>query len=157
MRKGASISDCGNYRYALWRIWNEGIDAAPLLVFIGLNPSTANAELDDPAIRRCIGFAKSWGYSGIIMLNLFSYRATDPKQLAKVDKKVGPDGDYWLQRFANTDHDVIYCWGNFPKYQWRINQVKNMLPKGKPIALTKGGFPRHPLYLRGELQNPHKN
>jgi hypothetical protein len=75
---GAEFSDCGTYRYALWRTWNA---LQPGVLFVGLNPSTADATTDDPTIRRCIGFAKRWGYGGITMANVFAYRATDPREM----------------------------------------------------------------------------
>lgn len=156
MRKDAKISLCGKYRYTLSRIWDEPSNAYPILVFIGLNPSIADADINDPTIRRCIGFAKNWGYSGMIMLNLFAYRATDPKDMDKAKDKIGENNDKILTDIAlDSNYDVIFCWGQFPQYQWRINQVKKIFPNGKPIALSKKGFPRHPLYLKGALPNPH--
>lgn len=92
MKKGAIISDCQQYRYALWRIWDE---TKPFVMFIMLNPSKADAETDDNTVRRCIGFAKSWGYGGIYICNLFAYRSTDPKVLLKVDN---PFGDQNIQQ-----------------------------------------------------------
>ncbi|HDR1569813.1 TPA: DUF1643 domain-containing protein, partial [Pasteurella multocida] len=74
MNNNAIFSDCGTYRYVLWRIWDTLL---PRITFIGLNPSTADESNDDPTIRRCINFAKKWGYGGIYMVNLFAYRSTD--------------------------------------------------------------------------------
>jgi len=91
---GAVFSPCDRYRYVLWRTWKPHI---PSVVFIGLNPSTADAQRNDPTIRRCIGFAQTWGYGGIIIANLFSYRATQPNTLRQVSDPVGPDTDQWLQ------------------------------------------------------------
>src|SRR3546814_16904510 len=76
----------------LWRIWD---DTKPQCMFIMLNPSTADADLDDPTIRRCIGFAKSWGYGGLQVCNLFAYRSTEPRELLKVrseERRVGKEG-----------------------------------------------------------------
>lgn len=78
MNKGAKFSDCRKYRYTLWRIWNE---SEPCVMFIGHNPSTADEKEDDPTIRRCINYSRDWGYGGLYMVNLFAYRATDPKDL----------------------------------------------------------------------------
>src|SRR5688572_12557148 len=98
---GARFSECGTYRYVLWRQWNEvNGDVA----FVGLNPSTADDEKDDPTIRRCIGFAKRWGYGGVVMLNLFAYRATRPDAMwaARVADAdiVGPQNDAHIRLFV---------------------------------------------------------
>jgi len=157
MKKSAKFSECMKYRYSLTRIWNDDTFSAPLLVFVGLNPSTADAEKDDPTIRRCIGFAKDWGYRGIVMLNIFAYRATNPREIKDVPDKIGKYNDVFLNNFAgDNNYDVIFCWGAFPEYKWRMNQVENIFTHGKPIALSKDGFPRHPLYLKKDLPNPHK-
>lgn len=74
--QSADFSACGTYRYALRKIW---LPAAPQVLFIGLNPSTADEKSDDPTIRRCLGFARSWGYGGLIVANLFAYRTTAPQ------------------------------------------------------------------------------
>jgi len=80
MKSHATFSPCRKYRYSLFRIWDED---KSLVLFIGLNPSTADEKEDDPTIRRCINFAKQWGwgYGGLIMGNLFSFRATQPSDL----------------------------------------------------------------------------
>jgi hypothetical protein len=75
--RGALLSEDGRYRYRLWRLWD---DLAPVMVWVMLNPSTADADLDDPTIRKCIGFAKANRHGGIIVVNLFAWRATDPKE-----------------------------------------------------------------------------
>jgi hypothetical protein len=77
MERSATISPCRMFRYALWRRWGSG----PYAMFIGLNPSTADEQNDDPTIRRCIGFAQSWGYDALCMANLFAYRATKPTDM----------------------------------------------------------------------------
>src|SRR5262245_35048856 len=74
---GAEFSDDRVYRWRLWRRWDHG----PMLMVVGLNPSTADEHTDDPTVRRCIGYAKRWGYAGLRMLNVFPYRATDPREL----------------------------------------------------------------------------
>ena len=97
--KGAIISDCQKYRYALWRNWDLSKDK---VMFIGLNPSTADHIEDDPTIRRCIGFAKSWGYGGLYMMNLFSYRTSNPSKLKNVKDPIGnPDNDEWIAKLYN--------------------------------------------------------
>lgn len=93
MDKGAIISGCGKYRYSLWRTWDKKL---PKVMFIMLNPSTADAYEDDPTIRRCINFAKSWGYGGIVVGNLFAYRATNPKKLILIDDPSGSANHHYL-------------------------------------------------------------
>ena len=93
MNQGATISDCGRYRYGLWRIWNWQL---PNAVFIMLNPSTADAETDDPTIRRCVGFARSWDLGGVHIANLFALRASDPGELANAQDPIGSANDMYL-------------------------------------------------------------
>ena len=82
LNRGATFSKCKIYRYRLWRIWDA---KKPTVLFIMLNPSTAGSTMDDPTIKRCIGFAKSWGYGGLYVGNLFAYRSTQPKGLLKLN------------------------------------------------------------------------
>ena len=141
---GAEISECEKYRYALWRVWEE---YATTVVFIGLNPSTADATLDDPTIRRCVGFAKKWGFGGIYMLNLFAYRATNPKELLSVDDPVGPKNNDTLNDYHTGL--TIACWGNHGTLKNRNTEVIKLLGANTIhcLGITKGGHPKHPLYL----------
>lgn len=108
MVRGAKLSDDRLYRYGLWRKWDD----RPKVMFIGLNPSTADEVEDDPTIRRCIGFANSWGYGGIVVANLFGFRATDPTALQKATDPIGPENDEWLYRLADEAALVVGAWGN---------------------------------------------
>lgn len=149
MIKGADISTCGQYRYCLTRAWDNNL---PFVTFVGLNPSTADATEDDPTIRRCIGFAKSWNAGGIVMINLYAYRSTDPKNLSSVEDPVGPFNDRWLSVGAWMGAYVVACWGALHKSQVaRMQGVNGILrAAGRDVfhlGLTKEGFPRHPLYL----------
>ena len=111
LNSGAELSECGKYRYSLTRIWDE---TKPKVMFIMLNPSTADANNDDPTIRRCIGFAKSWGFGGLYVCNLFGFRATNPKELLKVNNPFG-DQNIWHTRKLSDEVDTIVCaWGNKP-------------------------------------------
>src|SRR5436309_3459089 len=104
----AVISPDGLYRYILTRRWSaEG----KTVVFIGLNPSTADDVRDDPTIRRCIGFAKSWGGSTLIMVNLFALRSTDPLALLRASDPVGPQNDSWLRSAVHAADVSIAAWG----------------------------------------------
>ena len=147
----AVLSDDGAYRYALTRWWDES--AEPLCV-IGLNPSTADAEQDDPTIRRCVGFAKAWGYGGIVMLNLFAYRATDPKVMRRAFDPVGPQNDATL--CASTGgRDVLCAWGTGGDYMARDRAVMDLLRAARSVTalgLTKDSHPRHPLYARSSAR-----
>jgi hypothetical protein len=151
MKKGAIIDETGKYRYQLWRIWDE---SKPLAVFIMLNPSTADADEDDPTIRRCIGFAKSWGYGGIKVINLFAYRATDPKELSKVIDPVGIENNKYITMAVKEAGIVIAAWGTKGNYLcrqsdlWEFEIVQNL----HCLELTKDGYPKHPLYLKADLK-----
>src|SRR3989449_11540410 len=110
MRTDACFSRCGTYRYALWRRWAAG----PQVLFVMLNPSTADAQRDDPTIRRCIGFARRWGCGGIEVVNLFALRATDPRRLRYTRDPVGPENVAHLARAAGRASLVGAAWGADP-------------------------------------------
>jgi hypothetical protein len=156
----ANISECGQYRYALGRHW--GTMPEPAVAFIGLNPSTADAEQDDPTIRRCIAFAKSWGFGGLLMLNLFAFRATEPADMMAAAEPadmmaaaepVGPDNDRWLTILCG-DRSVttVAAWGTGGAFRGRDAAVRKMLPDLHCLRLTKDGPPGHPLYLPATLR-----
>lgn len=152
---GAVISDCGQYRYLLSRkIADEDDEAAqnPML-FIMLNPSTADAELDDPTIRRCKHFADREQASGLIVVNLFAYRETSPKKVkeaieAGVDV-VGPDNDAWIKQaiWWCSAMPIVAAWGSQSFSTHRASRVVGMLDEIWCLGKTKGGQPRHPLYI----------
>ncbi len=143
--KDALLSECGLYRYYLWRSWDaEG----KTLNIIGLNPSTADAFQDDPTIRRCIGFAKDNGFGNLYVTNLFAYRATKPNDLMVAPDPVGPENDKWLQDIATQSDDLLFAWGNSGGFLDRNEMVLELLPQGLCLGKTKIGAPRHPLYVR---------
>lgn len=150
MDRGARISACGTYRYHLWRYWDT---TKPALVFIMLNPSTANAEEDDPTIRRCIGFAERLGYGGIDVVNLNAFRATNPVELRSTPDPVGPDNDQWMREVVFKAIDsrapVICAWGTLGGEQGKAVLFKLAFAgaKTKALGVTQDGHPRHPLYL----------
>lgn len=141
----ARFSPCRTWRYELWRRWGH----APVAAFIGLNPSTADETQDDPTIRRCIGFAKRWGYGGLVMLNLFAYRSTDPRGLKVAADPVGPENDETLLRVTAEAGCVIAAWGAHGALFGRDAAVRRLLAHLTldHLGLTKAGHPRHPLYL----------
>lgn len=153
MVKGAIIDETGKYRYQLWRIWDE---TKPLVVFIMLNPSTADANEDDPTIRRCMNYARSWGYGGIKVVNLFAYRATDPKELSKVVDPVGPDNHLHVISALNESNGiVIAAWGakaSKIKTSYKILDILKFHSNICCLERTKDGFPKHPLYLKADLK-----
>lgn len=104
LRSDVVFSDCRKYRFALWRVWD---DSLPRVMFIGLNPSTADESDDDPTLIRCIRYAKSWGYGGICMANLFAFRATDPKVMLSAKDPVGADNDRWLLELSQSSGLVV--------------------------------------------------
>jgi hypothetical protein len=120
-------------------------------MFVGLNPSTADETLDDPTIRRCIGFAKDWGYSGLCMTNLFAFRATDPAKMLAAQDPVGPDNDKVLQELAQNAGVVVAAWGTHGAHLKRDAHVRSLLTRLHCLRLTKAGFPGHPLYLPKNL------
>lgn len=144
----AVLSPCRCYRYELWRAWAQGAT----VVFIGLNPSTADEKEDDPTIRKCVAYAKRWGYAGLCMTNLFAFRATDPAAMMAASDPVGPNNDATLRRLYATLGVLVAAWGNDGKHLGRANQVMCILPKLYCLRRNKDGSPAHPLYLPGNLR-----
>jgi hypothetical protein len=140
----AKISACGQYRYALTRTWNSRL---PSLLFIGLNPSVADAGLDDPTLRKCIRFAEGWKYGGLILANLFAFRATKPAMLRQVADPVGPENDEWLTRLRTMTEVAVAAWGHHGGLYDRAQIVTARLGKMYCLGRTKAGAPRHPLYV----------
>jgi hypothetical protein len=147
----AILSPCGLYRYHLSRTLRE--EPGARVLFVMLNPSTADATVDDPTIRRCIGFAEREGGSVLEVVNLYGLRSPEPKALRAAPDPVGPDNDKHL-RLALQFADVVICgWGaNEGPIRGRSRVVADLaLDLGRtPMCLgtTKSGAPRHPLYVR---------
>jgi len=148
IKSGAIFSNCREYRYVLWRIWDDDM---PKVMFIGLNPSTADETDDDPTIRRCIGFAKRWGFGGVYMLNIFAYKAVQPEQMKKAADSIGAENDGYLARYAEMSSLVIGAWGNHGVYLNRGAGVIEMFPTMQCMKMTKRNQPAHPLYLRSDI------
>ena len=146
--RGAVLSADGLYRYRLWRIWD---DLRPLMVWVMLNPSTADADVDDPTIRKCMSFAKAHRHGGIIVVNLFAWRATDPKALPTVTDPIGPENDehiHWAVK-APLMATVVAAWGANKFAAKRAARVKTMIRGyGRPLhCFRQTATPWHPLYL----------
>lgn len=146
---GAMISTDEKYRYALWRTWDKD---KPVVMFIMLNPSTADANKDDPTIRKCIAYAKSWGYGALIVGNLYAFRTRDPKLLAHEEGPIGPHCNSWLYSLAKMSDLRVAAWGNKILPDKRVQQVKDLMPSLHYLELSKSGNPKHPLYLRKNLK-----
>lgn len=150
MHKSAIISECGRYRYRLSRVWGTG----KALAFVMLNPSTADADNDDPTIRRCMGFAKREGAAGIIVMNVFAFRATSPKVMLAEPNAFGPNNAAHLKALcsASLEMPIVCAWGTHGGAVASSLAVM-MRDQGARLAClgkTKDGHPRHPLYVKGD-------
>lgn len=175
LSSGALISGDGKYRWRLWRewrgthdpknwVWFGGKDGAgrkighpKSVVFVMLNPSTADGEKDDPTIRRCVAFAKSWNYERIEVVNLFAFRATRPSELLALNHKsdpVGWENQQHVESAVCDDALIICAWGEHGSH---IGQDETMLgwlahKETYALGLTAAGHPRHPLYLKSDAK-----
>ena len=170
VNKGASISACGKYRFSLWREWRGthernnwrwlgGKDGAgeqygdpKACVFVMLNPSTADAEQDDPTIRRCVNFAKAWKFERLEVVNLYAYRATDPKDLFAAGEAMHHFDNQRHVEMAARDSGIIICAWGAQGDSYQAETVRGWMYGKDHYALgfTKDGHPRHPLYLRND-------
>lgn len=152
MNMDATISECGLYRYRLTREWDP---FGKSVNFIMLNPSTADANQDDPTIRRCIGFAQKWNYGKIVVTNLFALRATDPKELRNdsIDP-VGSENNSHIEREATSADLIVAAWGNHGGFKDRHSSVYTILSAFdiRCLGITKTGHPKHPLYVPGDTE-----
>jgi hypothetical protein len=147
---GAVLDATGAYRYRLWRRWGAG----PAVVFVLLNPSSADANRDDPTLRRCAAFARRWGYPAVEVVNLFGYRGADPRCLRAVADPVGPANDGHLRRAARAAGLVVAGWGTHGRLHGRDGVVGAWLAAAVPerlacLGTTASGLPRHPLRVPG--------
>lgn len=149
MITGAYVSVCKRYRYSLWRSWSVERKAKDCC-FIMLNPSTADEQQDDPTVRRCIGFAQQWGCTGLIVVNLFALRSTNPAKLKAARDPVGPENDVVLLTTAHSASIVVCAWGNHGKLHGRDQRVITLLRDNEitayALSITQRGQPQHPLF-----------
>ena len=151
MKRETILSPCRQYRYCLWREWDKANDS--YVMFVGLNPSTADEAEDDSTIRRCVGYAKKWGYGALCMVNLFAYRAMRPKVMKNHAAPVGEDNDRWLTELAQRAGIVIAAWGTNGTHMKRDQAIMNLLAgKLSCLGKTKAGHPKHPLYVNGDVK-----
>jgi hypothetical protein len=157
--RGATFSDCERYRYHLWRAWDA---SRPRLLWVMLNPSTADHTKVDPTVRRCLTRAEIWGFGSVEVANLFAYRSTAPEGLLEIADPVGPDNDHAIIEAAGRADRIVVAWG----WQSKPGLPRLLEPRARTVAAllerdghtmtacatTAAGWPRHPLYLRNELQ-----
>jgi hypothetical protein len=155
VESGAQITPSGTYRYRLWRAWGEG----DRLGFVMLNPSTADAMLDDQTIRRCMFYARRDGFAGIEVVNLFAWRATQPTDLpAELAVAEGPDNEQFIQAMLDSCPTVVAAWG--ATLADVVRRRRWLDPRRRPMAMAKhagtdlrclgrtsAGHPRHPSRL----------
>lgn len=144
-KKNSVISNCEKFRYLLSRG-----DCSNPLVFIMLNPSTADAYLDDPTIRRCVGFANTGGYDGIIVINLYAFRSPNPKDLFQTQDPVGSENDQYIANILMQHKTVVCAWGSNALLD-RVSNVMSILKQHNVkvlcLGVNKNGSPKHPLYI----------
>jgi len=149
LERDAVLSDCGKYRYLLRRTWDHG---KPRVLFVMLNPSTADAEIDDATIRSCIRLSKGHGYGSFEVVNLFALRATDPTELSRASDPVGPGNDERISAAIGRCDLAICAWGAHPMAGNRADTVRSLLRASRPAVFcfgtTKAGAPKHPLYIK---------
>lgn len=154
--KSATISACGQYRYQLGR--GEYDRTQRWALWVMLNPSTADAEVDDPTIRRCIGYCIRWQIPGFDVANLFAWRTTKPAGLRLAADPVGPENDQHLLQLAARADIIMLAWGataEAPRWKARADHVMQLLwpynNRFRVLGWTKGGSPNHPLMMPAAL------
>jgi len=168
MNRTTEFSPCRKYRYTLWREFYpirainppllplEGNQAHNYLMVIGLNPSTADETKDDPTIRRCIDFAKRWGYGALCMTNLFAWRDTLPENMKAAPDPIGPENDEWLYKISVCAGGILAAWGKHGAFLNRAARVREEMRQScltvHCLRFNKDGSPQHPLYVPADTQ-----
>lgn len=157
VKADAAFSDDGTYRYRLERWWAEEKASRNWVTWVMLNPSVASADVDDPTVRRCQAFARRWGYEGIVVVNLFALRSTDPKALVTHPRPVGPLNDLAIQAAVTDTALTVAAWGTNGSLYGRADEVVARI-KSTGVGLhhlgkTQFGHPKHPL-ARGKHYIP---
>lgn len=153
---GAEFSPCRKYRFALWRIWDKNL---PFLMFIGLNPSTANETEPDPTITRVMRMADKWCFGGVFMLNCFPFITSDPDKL-EIDEHSQFVNDCHLESVGKRCSEIVFAWGSFPivKKTARDKELIAKFPNASALVINQDGSPRHPLYVPYKVERrPFKN
>lgn len=148
----AVFDKAGKYRYSLSRVWKkEGARAA----FVMLNPSKADATLNDPTITRCIRFADKMGCGSLEVVNLFAYRTTYPKELRACASPIGKLNDQYISAAVEMANFVVVAWGNWGQLHGRDQEVLQLVASNRPLfcfGITGKGHPRHPLFLSYDVE-----
>ena len=148
---GAAFDQHRAYRFILWRFWND----SPRVLFIGLNPSTANEINNDPTIRRCIGFAQKWGYGGMYFCNLYSFVSTEPKLLSSVEA-IHSANIPAITMADSLSVLTVVAWGDGVELVENgksvAEHIKKLIEPSRCFGLTQKGNPKHPLYLPGDAE-----
>jgi hypothetical protein len=147
---GAEFSECRKYRYALWRIWDT---EKPLVMFVGLNPSTANEKDNDPTIKSVERISRNNGYGGFYMMNCFSFVSTNPADLQLESNNW--INDFWLKKVASDCKTIVFAWGNFDVVvkSGRYFELLDMFgEEAMTLKQNKNGSPKHPLYCKSDSQ-----
>lgn len=166
MSRETIFSPCRKYRYTLWREFEQPTNLITeyspatmrngYVMFMGLNPSTADETKDDPTIRRCVGFAKAWGYNALCMTNLFAFRATDPKEMKKSEFPDGQDNHHHLLKCGSEASMVVAAWGKHGKHHHQDLNARQWLSdigvSLYHLGLNNDGTPKHPLYLKADTK-----
>lgn len=153
IKKDAYIDKTGRYRYWLMRQWGQ--NSKNFVNFILLNPSKADARLDDPTVRRCTCFAKNLGFDGMYVTNLFAFRTKDPQELKKQLEPMGKENDKYIREKAKISRLVVIAWSNHGSFMNRDKEVIAILSQEKSIycfGINKSGQPTHPSRLKGDTK-----
>jgi hypothetical protein len=151
--KDAFIDETGKYRYWLFRRTSN--KPKNLVNFILLNPSTADAEYDDPTVKSCKRLASSNGYYGFYITNLFAYRATNPNDLLNTADPIGLENDKYIKKYAKKCNIVVVAWGNKGTLHGRSQDLLENLKKITELYcldINKSGEPKHPLYIKKDTK-----
>jgi len=148
--QGAIFSTDRKHRHYLWRIWD---DENPMVMFIGLNPSTANESENDPTIKSVIRISKANGYGGVYMMNCWSYIATKPENLIIHPEETAGNDDL-LKTIGKRCLNIVFAWGNFKivRDTGRDKELLEMFPRALALHINKNGTPKHPLYCKSDTK-----
>ena len=146
---GAEFSADRRHRYNLWRRWQDSCD---YVLFIGLNPSTADEYDDDRTINRCRQFTAHWGYGAFYMANLFALCSKKPAIMLADPHPIGCDNNRHLQQLSCQASLIVCAWGNPGRHQGRDIEVINLLDDYplQCLDINQTGTPKHPLYAKGD-------
>lgn len=152
MNNECQFSPCWKYRYTLEHVM-EPLLPTRRIMWIGLNPSTADEANLDPTLRRIRAFSLAWGFTSFVMTNLFAFRATQPSEMLRQQDPVGPENDMYLFGVAQRCETVVACWGTIGRRNQRDEAVLALLGAERKVFClgTNGGLtPKHPLYVAAD-------